>query len=69
MYISRVDIMNYILRDKDELLRQWHLLKEQEQYHRDQFALALKDIHADRSIIEIELKLLESLGRVSSGNY
>lgn len=62
-------MMNYVLRDKDELLKQWHLLKEQEQYHRDQFALALKDIHADRAIIEIELKLLESLGRGKSAIY
>lgn len=60
--------MNYHLRTRAELMHEWHLLKDREKYIREELALALQDIHADRSIIEIELKLLDSLGKGGSGD-
>lgn len=54
--------MNYHLRSKEELYREWQLLKDREAYLRNEYSIALSDIQADKKVIELELQLLASMG-------
>lgn len=55
--------MNYNLRTRDELEKELDILRSRTKYLRDTYLMALRDIAADKQVIEIELKLLASIGK------
>lgn len=56
--------MNYTLRTKEELQEEWNKLNQKEQSLRNYMAIELADIKADKDVIELELRLLQSIGKV-----
>jgi hypothetical protein len=57
---------NYILRSRDDLLEELRILGMKKKKLDEQYRISVQDITADVHVINLEIQLLESLGRNSN---